>query len=93
MERHEGLKKGYGVAERKSMGKVLEGSALVVPVFQRRYCWSSDLVVAALEDAMGGEGEYSLGKVVFTPPAGEGGARLIIDGQQRSTSISAGWRL
>lgn len=63
------------------------GVPYIIPIYQRRYAWASELIENLIEDLQEHHGEhpYILGAVTWQT---EGFARYIIDGQQRLTSIS-----
>eukprot|EP00756_Hemistasia_phaeocysticola_P036573 Hpha_TRINITY_DN16649_c0_g11::TRINITY_DN16649_c0_g11_i1::g.182788::m.182788 len=68
---------------------------LVIPPFQRRYCWTAHLAGQWWTDgADAGEGylspggfdpvsAHSCGRIILAPAPGTGGAWMVIDGQQR----------
>lgn len=72
----------------------LLSSFYVVPEFQRRYAWSKDEIVELVNDLFGdsdwsSDGSYFLGSVVTVRPLEESKKPfLLIDGQQRMTTLS-----
>eukprot|EP01062_Namystynia_karyoxenos_P011148 TRINITY_DN13972_c0_g1_i1.p1 TRINITY_DN13972_c0_g1~~TRINITY_DN13972_c0_g1_i1.p1 ORF type:complete len:476 (+),score=93.91 TRINITY_DN13972_c0_g1_i1:93-1520(+) len=66
---------------------------LLVPPFQRRYCWSAQHAEMWWADGAGNAAAemtpplgHSGGRIVLAPSAGDDGALAIIDGQQRLTT-------
>lgn len=76
--------------QRKSFADLLAGaSRLVIPAFQRSYCWHERLAQSWWRDIHSGSrfnGQHSTGKAIFFPAADEGHTMLVIDGQQRLTT-------
>lgn len=75
-----------------SLGKLMHAcSSYHIPVFQRRYCWTEVQWVQLWHDAMAvrraGPGtQHSLGRVLMRQRSD--GSRMILDGQQRFTTVS-----
>ncbi|MFI9393705.1 DUF262 domain-containing protein [Streptomyces bauhiniae] len=75
------------------IGEILRNNRLVVPQFQRSYCWKVDQEVrdywTDLEQAieLGGNEEYFFGTIVLTQD-GPDNRKKIIDGQQRLVTSS-----
>eukprot|EP01135_Chromosphaera_perkinsii_P003905 Nk52_evm6s262 gene=Nk52_evmTU6s262 len=65
------------------------GARLVIPLFQRRYCWNEQLAKGWIRDVLAGKrdhfGVHNSGKVIVK---GFKGDLLVIDGQQRLTTES-----
>lgn len=61
---------------------------LVIPLLQRTYCWSDDLIKNWWRDAInGGNGNYNTGKCIFVLENNNNIPHLlVIDGQQRCTT-------
>ena len=65
---------------------------LLVPLFQRRYCWAQphwhqlwrDVVALTNAVCLDGVGQHAIGRVVI---AREGGSIVLVDGQQRATTM------
>lgn len=82
---------GENVCEPRTPSEELSQSArILIPVFQRRYCWTPRHAQTLLADALNASfGRHTIGKIVFSPTGVEGeDALLCIDGQQRLTTIS-----
>lgn len=89
----------YQVAEKRVEDLFAPGSvAFEIPVYQRRYAWGTDEVAALMADLYADDTAwlhraedaepYFLGSLVLQKPEHETDAELVLDGQQRLTTIS-----
>ncbi|KAJ3370409.1 hypothetical protein HDU91_006263 [Kappamyces sp. JEL0680] len=74
--------------------RVVLSNPLVIPLFQRRYCWSQQQISRLFLDIVGKEkedgpylGTHRIGKCMFSLLDPSLDSLLIVDGQQRITSI------
>ncbi len=85
--------------ERRTFGDFLENGStpkrdqrLLIPLFQRRYCWDSKRVSGWIADAVNGKrdhlGIHNSGNIVTVEDKNESAFLLIVDGQQRITTES-----
>ncbi|KNC48354.1 uncharacterized protein AMSG_11822 [Thecamonas trahens ATCC 50062] len=78
------------VCEVRSPGEELFSvDRIIIPIFQRRYCWTAKVVTTLLSDAMdaGATGRHAMGKAIFVPGA-QDRTLVCVDGQQRLTTVS-----
>ena len=65
---------------------------MLIPLFQRRYCWNRKLISGWFCDTVGGKrdhlGVHNSGNVVVKRSEAEGGNWICIDGQQRITTAT-----
>ncbi|MGK0714820.1 DUF262 domain-containing protein [Leucobacter sp. W1153] len=74
-----------------SIAKLLSGEELKVPDFQRKYAWLEENVQELwndLDKARKGDRDYFLGTIVLAQDVGGSGRQLIVDGQQRLTTVA-----
>jgi len=67
-------------------------NGLRIPIFQRRYCWGQDQWSTLLQDARsvatGFKDRHSLGRITCVKNEDDEGRLLVIDGQQRNTTVT-----
>lgn len=74
---------------RRTLRELLRVNAYSIPIFQRRYCWTTDQWVTLWNDAWKRTAlRHSLGRLTCTAACSEQQRSMIIDGQQRMTTVT-----
>mmetsp|Transcript_40881 Transcript_40881/g.85731 ORF Transcript_40881/g.85731 Transcript_40881/m.85731 type:complete len:428 (+) Transcript_40881:296-1579(+) len=74
---------------RRTLRELLRANAYSIPIFQRRYCWTTDQWGTLWNDARKRTAlRHSLGRLTCTAVRSEQQRSMIIDGQQRMTTVT-----